>query len=83
MRSRMAPLPNKTETEMPTPLDNYPRVRLAVYNLFWAIGLATCSVQIYCVAMGHAAPTWLNGVMAVYTYLGTAVGYIAQANTPK
>lgn len=68
---------------MPTPLDNCPRARLAVYNLFWAIGLATCSVQIYCVAMGHAAPTWLNGVMAVYTYLGTAVGYIAQANTPK
>jgi hypothetical protein len=68
---------------MPTPLDNCPRIRLAVYNAYWSIGLAIGSTQAYCIAMGHAAPAWLTGITAVYTYLGIAVGYTAAANTPK
>jgi len=68
---------------MPTPLDNCPRTRQAVYLALGVASLVIGSAQAYFAAMGHAAPSWLHGAMAVYDYLAAAVGYLAWANTPK
>jgi uncharacterized integral membrane protein len=68
---------------MPTPLDDYPNVRLAVYRAFWVIGLLIGSIQVACATLPQGTPSWMHAVTAVYAFLGAAVGYTASANTVK
>ncbi len=58
------------------PLATRPALRRKVYAAFWAVGLGLGSLV---VALG-ADVGWLNTALAVYAYLGAAVGYTAGRN---
>jgi hypothetical protein len=42
---------------MPTPLDNCPRARQAVYLAFWIASLGIGSILVYRAAVGEAVPS--------------------------
>jgi hypothetical protein len=58
------------------PLATRPALRRKVYGLFWAVGLGLGSAQVAV----DGSPDWLTKALAVYAFLGTAVGYTAQRN---
>lgn len=62
-----------------SPLNTRPRLRRRIYAGFWAAGLALGS----CVAVLGTDTGWLNSALAVYAYLGTAIGYTAGSNVGK
>lgn len=61
------------------PLATRPALRRKVYGAFWAVGLGLGSLA---VAVGADTP-WLSKALAVFAYLGAAVGYTAGANVGK
>lgn len=67
---------------MSTPLDNYPGVRLAVYTAFWVLGVVLGAAQIAYATLHAINPTWLTVGLAMYPFLGGAIGYTAAANVP-
>lgn len=64
------------------PLASNPAARKAVYTLFWLVGLVLGGLTAGYGATDGNAPDALGVALAVYAFLGAAVGYQAQANTP-
>lgn len=59
-------------------------VRNALYVVFATTSLALFAVKVFCAASEglYAAPPWLVPAMTTLTALGSAVGFLASANTP-
>lgn len=68
---------------MAAPFEDYPQVRRWMYNTYIAIGLGLGSFQAWFMATGTSFPTYFVGALSVYSFLGLALGFVAQANTPK
>lgn len=64
------------------PLENYPRARTVVYTLLSIFGLALGSTQVGFAAADAGQPTWLTVALAVFAFVGGAVGFTARQNTP-
>lgn len=64
------------------PLADNAAARKVVYTLFWLVGLALGALTAAYGATDGAAPDFLGAALAVYAFLGGAVGYQAAANTP-
>lgn len=64
------------------PLSERPDIRRRVYVAFWLHGLALGAAQTGYAAAQAGQPVWLNVALSVYAFLGAAIGYTAQANTP-
>lgn len=64
------------------PLVHNAAARKAVYTLFWLVGLTLGALTAAYGATDGAAPDFLAVALAVYAFLGGAVGYTASANTP-
>jgi hypothetical protein len=62
------------------PLATNPRARHALYVVLWGVGLVLGAVQVGYGATDADAPALLHVALAVYAFLGAAVGYTAQAN---
>lgn len=62
------------------PLSNNPAARKAVYLVFWLVGLVLGALTAGYGAADAAAPEHLDVALAVYAFLGAAVGYTAQSN---
>lgn len=62
------------------PLETRPDLRAKVYTLFWVVGLALGATQVGYGAADTGSPSWLLVAMAVYAFLGGAVGYQAKKN---
>ena len=58
------------------------KVRAKIYFWFALVGLALFSTQVGFVAAEAAQPTALTVLLAVYSFIGGALGFTAQANTP-
>lgn len=65
-----------------TILDTYPGVRWWVYVVFALIGLALGGTQVGYAAADAGQPTWLTVALAVFGFLGTAVGFTAASKVP-
>lgn len=59
-----------------------PKVRTWVYLVFALVGVAFGATQVGYATANLAVPTWLNVAVAVYTFLGGAVGLTAATHTP-
>ncbi len=67
---------------MTTPLDSSPGLRRGVYNVFWALGLLLGATQVGFASAQAGQPVALTVALAVYAFLGGAIGYVASTNTP-
>lgn len=56
------------------------QVRKIIYAVYALIGVVLGSVQVWTAAVDSAMPTWLKGALAVYAYVGGAIGLTAAAN---
>lgn len=66
------------------PLSDYPRVRKALYQIFWVIGGLLVVAQVAVAAIPDATqPTLLTVLLAAYPAAGAYIGYQAQQNTPR
>lgn len=65
---------------MLNPLSENPALRKRIYAAFWVVGLVLGALQVAFASTGNEAD-WLVGALATYAFLGTAVGFQAQANT--
>lgn len=63
------------------PLEQYPAARRVVYHAFWSLGVALGGTQVGFAAAEAGQPTWLTVVLAVYAFVGGAIGYTAARNT--
>lgn len=58
------------------------KYRKPLYAVYGTIGAILTSIQVWIASTaGTDQPEWLVGALAVYTFLGTAFGFVAQANT--
>lgn len=57
-----------------------PAVRRYVYAAYALVGIVLGAIQ---VAYGVTEPQWLTVSLAVYAFLGTALGLTAASNTPS
>lgn len=65
------------------PLQTNPTARRIAYQVFWAVSLLVGAVQVGFAAVdGATTPTWLTVALSVLPFVGAAIGYTAQANTP-
>ncbi len=64
------------------PLASRPSLRAKVYAAFWAAGVALGATQVAYASADAGTPEALKIGLAVYAFLGAAVGYTAQQNTP-
>lgn len=55
--------------------------RKKVYAGYATLGVAIGATQVGFTAANTDQPTWLTVTLAVYAYLGTAVGFVAASNT--
>lgn len=67
---------------MSTPLDSRPNLRRRVYAAFWAAGVALGAVQVAFASTDNGTPDALKVALAVYAFLGGAVGFVAGQNVP-
>lgn len=58
------------------------RIRGPIYAAFSVLGLGLGATQVGYSAADAGQPTWLTVALAVFAFLGTAVGYTAASNTP-
>lgn len=58
------------------------KVRGIVYTLYAIIGVAIGGMQVGYSAAEATQPTWLKVALAVYAFVGGAIGYTAASNTP-
>lgn len=56
--------------------------RVYVYVVYGIIGLLIGSTQVGYAAAEQGQPTWLVVALAVYAYVGGAIGYTAATHTP-
>lgn len=57
--------------------------RAIVYSIFATLGVIIGAVQVGFAAASAGQPVWLTVTLAVYAFIGGAIGITAQANTPK
>lgn len=60
-----------------------PKVRKAIYWVYFAVTLIVGSSQAYVAAIGLPQPPWITGALAVLAYLGAMLGLQAAVFTPK
>lgn len=58
------------------------KVRGPIYSIYAVLGLALGATQVGYAAANAGQPTALTVCLAVFAFLGTAVGYTAASNTP-
>ena len=56
------------------------QARRIVYVVYAAVGLVLGSIQVWFGAVDSATPTWMKGVLAVFAYVGGAIGVTAASN---
>jgi hypothetical protein len=61
---------------------DYPNARKALYTVYAVLGVAIGAVQVGYTSSGAEQPTWLIVTLAVFGFLGTALGVTAASNTP-
>ncbi len=61
---------------------DYPQVRRALYTTYAVLGVIIGAVQVAYTSGGSVQPTWLTVTLAVFGFLGTALGLTAASNTP-
>lgn len=59
-----------------------PAARKTVYAVYATLGLALGAVQVGYSAAEAGQPTWLTVALAVFAFVGTAIGATAATNTP-
>lgn len=57
--------------------------RAYVYGVYAAVGVVIGSVQVAYAAAESGQPVWLTVALAVYAYVGGAIGYTAATHTPQ
>ena len=62
------------------PLEQNPAARRIAYQVFWIVSLVVGCVQIGFATAKADTPTWLLVTLSVLPFLGSAIGYTAQAN---
>lgn len=60
-----------------------PLWRKRLYVTYGFIGLVIGAVQVGFASAQMGQPTWLNVVLAVFGFTGTALGFTAASNTPR
>lgn len=60
-----------------------PATRKAVYAVYAALGVLLGAVQVGFAAAEAGQPVWLTVALAVFAFIGGALGLTAAANTPK
>lgn len=55
--------------------------RKYLYTAYAVIGVLIGATQVGYVAASQGQPTWLTVALAIYAYLGIALGFTAAANT--
>lgn len=59
-----------------------PKARKIIYLVYALAGLAIGATQVGIAAAGYPMPVWLTVTLAVYAFLGGAVGLTATRHTP-
>lgn len=59
-----------------------PAARKIAYAVFAVLGVALGAVQVGFAAAESGQPVWLTVGLAVYAFVGGAIGFTARANTP-
>lgn len=59
-----------------------PKVRKPVYAVYAIIGLILGATQVGFSAAEAGQPVWLTVALAVFAFVGTALGFTAASNTP-
>ena len=57
--------------------------RAIAYAIFAALGVAIGAVQVGFAAAAAGQPVWLTVTLAVYAFIGGAIGVTARANVSK
>lgn len=57
-------------------------IRRKIYWVFALIGLILGGTQVGFSSAELGQPSWLTVLLAVYSFVGGAIGFTAQANTP-
>lgn len=66
------------------PLNEYPRIRKALYTAFWILGGVLAVWQVIVAAMdGWTNPPVLVALLAAFPVAGVYIGYQAAQNTPE
>lgn len=60
-----------------------PAIRSKVYAVYAILGLILGATQVGFAAAEAGQPVWLTVALAVYAFVGGALGFVAQANTPS
>ena len=60
-----------------------PNVRRWVYAIYGLVGLILGAISAAYGALGDSAPDWLRIVLAVYAFVGTAIGATAGSNVSQ
>lgn len=58
-------------------------VRQMVYGCFAVLGVVLGAMQVGFASADVGQPLWLTVSLAVYAFLGTAIGFTARANTVR
>ena len=59
-----------------------PEVRKPIYAIYALLGLVIGATQVAYSAAEAGQPTWLTVTLAVFAFVGTALGFTAASNTP-
>ena len=59
-----------------------PAARASIYYGFAVVGVALGATQVGFAAANAGQPTWLTVALAVYAFVGPALGLTAASNTP-
>ena len=59
-----------------------PETRGKIYWVFAVLGLILGATQVGFSSAELGQPTWLTVLLAVYSFVGGAIGFTAEANTP-
>jgi hypothetical protein len=62
------------------PLAYLPGLRKQIYSVFWAVGILIGAIQVGYASTDNGTPGFLKVALAVYAFLGGAVGYTASQN---
>lgn len=60
-----------------------PQIRSKVYAVYAVLGLVLGATQVGFAAAETGQPVALTVALAVYAFVGGALGFVAQANTPN
>lgn len=59
------------------------RYRTYVYAVYATLGVVIGSIQVGYAAAEAGQPVWLTVALAVFAYVGGAIGYTAATHTPR